>query len=172
MSTNAPLWLTRWQGASIVVLRDGVEIDRIDAADIVRVVMVQEGRVEAATEMAYAVVELTDEVVIFPAETGIAGRVHFERHEFWNARRCIWWVSRAAARLPGHLRRGSWLWRSRPGYVRLPKAELAACIDAWPLEGPQSLDERRWQRLERSRPFTAPMGLVDERPRKGAWSTR
>jgi hypothetical protein len=39
--------------------------------------------------------------------------------------------------------------------VRVPRAELDAVIAGWPLEGPQTWDERKWARIEQLRPFAA-----------------
>jgi hypothetical protein len=46
------------------------------------------------------------------------------------------------------------LGRREPRYLRVPREQLAGLVDVWPIEGPQSWDERRWQRIERSRPFS------------------
>jgi hypothetical protein len=35
----------------------------------------------------------------------------------------------------------------------MPRAELASLIDHWPVEGPQTWDQRKWRRIERNRPF-------------------
>lgn len=154
MSWKSSQWHTAWQGPNIVVERDGIEIDRLHAPDVHRVVIVYRGDGDTPGDLSYAIVELADEHVVFPAASGIAGRVTFERQAFWAERGCIWWVSEAKVGVPAQLRRGAWRFgRARPDYLRLPKAELAPLIDSWPLEGPQTWEERKWQRIERSRPF-------------------
>jgi len=40
-----------------------------------------------------------------------------------------------------------------PVYTRVPRAELAALIERWPMQGPQTWEQRKWRRIERSRPF-------------------
>ena len=148
---------TAWQGQSIVVERDGVEIDRLHAPDVQRVLIVYRGSGATPGDLSYAIVELADEHVVFPGDSGIAGRLNFERQAFWAERACIWWVSEDKVGVPAPLRRGTWrIGRAKPGYLRLPKHELAALIDGWPLEGPQTWEERKWQRIERSRPFATP----------------
>ena len=154
MNWKSSQWHTEWQGPNLVVERDDVEIDRIHVPDVRRVIIVYQGDGASPSDVSYAIVELADEHVVFPAESGIAGRVNFERQAFWAERGCIWWVSEAKAGVPPRLRRSAWRFgRSRPGYMRLPKAELGSLIDSWPLEGPQTWEERKWQRIERSRPF-------------------
>lgn len=157
MNWKSSRWHTLWQGPNIVVQRDGVEIDRVRAPDVSRVVVVYRGDGDQPGELSYALFELPDEMVIFPAETGIAGRVHFERQAFWAERNCIWWVSEADAGVPPQFRRGPWrLGRAKPDYLRVAKGDLAALVDRWPLQGPQTWEERKWQRIERSRPFATP----------------
>jgi|GEM_PF-629110 hypothetical protein len=149
-------WNTEWSGADIVVLRNDVEIDRVPAASIRRIVFVQPPDTTSAGDAAFALVELDHEFIVFPSATGLAGRVHFERQTFWAAKACIYWVDTGAARLPAACtaRRALVLGRREPRYMRVPREELAALVEQWPLEGPQSWDERRWQRIERSRPFS------------------
>ena len=36
-------WLAAWRGMDLLVLRDGVEVDRVHADDIERVILVNEG---------------------------------------------------------------------------------------------------------------------------------
>jgi len=163
---KASQWHTLWQGSSIVLYRDDAEVDRVAAADIRRVVVVYGGAGDTPGDLSYAVIETDDSHVIFPAETGIAGRIHFERQSFWSGLDAIYWVPEAQAGLPARLRRGSWLSRrTRAQYQRLPKTELAALVDAWPLEGPQTWEQRKWERIERSRPFAAAPGAGHARAR-------
>jgi hypothetical protein len=142
-----PDYSTRWEGDAIV-LRDGDSpIDRIAAHEIHRVILVNDGG-DTPSNLHFAVIETAAEHVLLPAETGIAGRVHFERQAFWQQRPCVYWVDAARAPLPRHLRSGLWLLRRhRPHCTRLPIAELAPVIARWPLEGPQSWEERKWARI-------------------------
>lgn len=158
LSLSPGHWSTQWSGTDIVVLRNEVEIDRIAAQAIRRIVFVQPPDTTSAGDAAFALVELDEEFVVFPSETGLAGRVHFERQAFWAAKACVYWVDdAAAARLPPTCtaRRGLLLGRREPRYGRVPREQLAALVERWPLEGPQSWDDRRWQRIERARPFAS-----------------
>ena len=142
---------TRWEGSDLLVLIDEQVADRIAAADIRRVILVCE-RGDTPSDLAFAVLETSTECVILPAESGIAGRVHFERQAFWAARACLYWVNANRAPLPRHLRPGLWLLRRhRPGYLRVPGAELAALLESWPLEGPQTWEQRKWARIAADR---------------------
>ena len=150
-------WRTAWQGQDIVVYRDEVEVDRVHAPHIERVVFVHRGAGDSPGDLTHALVELADECLIFPDYTGFAGRVNFERQAFWSERACIYWVADQRAVLPLRLRRGRWLLRSAgPGFMRLPRVELAPLIERWPLQGPQTWEQRKWRRIEDSRPFGAP----------------
>jgi hypothetical protein len=143
---------TAWQGADLVVLRDGHEIDRIPTSDIERVILVCRRGGDTPGDLAFAVIETHDEHVLLPAESGIAGRIHFERQAMWASRSCIYWTHEANSPLPRRLRPGLWLLRRKqPGYARLPKSELAPMIGDWPLEGPQTWEQRKWQRIVKSR---------------------
>src|SRR5687767_14498108 len=76
-------WRTAWQGQEIVVFRDEAEVDRVNASQIQRVVFVYESSGESPGDLLYAIVETADDGLIFPAETGFAGRVNFERVDYW-----------------------------------------------------------------------------------------
>ena len=153
---NRAPYSTRWDGAEILVLDDEKVIDRIPASEIRRVILVSE-RSDAPTDLSFAVIETTSDHVLLPAETGIAGRVHFERQSFWAERPCVYWVAAARAVLPRHLLPGVWLLRRhRPGYMRVPRAELAATLENWPLEGPQSWEQRKWARIVANRGLPPP----------------
>ena len=43
---------------------------------------------------------------------------------------------------------------SSPSYARVPRTELSSLLEQWPLEGPQTWEQRKWRRIERSRAFT------------------
>ena len=147
-------WRTAWQGQDIVVYRDDAEADRIEAERIERIVLVHRGSGDSPGDLVQAVVEMDDAYLILAAETGFAGRVNFERQAFWAAHPCIYWVRESRAILPMRLRRGKWfLGLATPVFVRVPHAELAPWVERWPLQGPQTWEQRKWRRIERSRPF-------------------
>jgi len=149
-------WRTAWPGHDIVLFRDDAEVDRVSAPQIERIIFVYRGAGESAGDLMHAVVETSEHCFLFPANTGFAGRINFERVEYWAERGCVYWIHQSQAPLPLRLRRGRWWLRlSGPGYSKLPHAELASIIDHWPLEGPQTWDQRKWRRIERSRPFAA-----------------
>ena len=149
-------WRTAWQGQDIVVLCNDAEVDRLDATQIERVVLVHRGAGDTPGDLLLAVVELRDAALFFPADTGFAGRVNFERQAFWAERACVYWVTEARAPLPLRLRRGrGFLGLAGPVFTRLPREELAGVVERWPLEGPQTWEQRKWRRIERSRPFAA-----------------
>jgi hypothetical protein len=145
---------TAWQGQELVVMEDDREIDRIAAEEIQRVVLVCRGAGDTPGDLVFAVIETPADAIVLPADSGIAGRVHFERQAFWAERNCIYWTTESRAALPRRLRPGLWiLRRQRPGYLRAPRTELEGAIDHWPLEGPQTWEERKWERIVRSRPL-------------------
>jgi hypothetical protein len=147
-------WHTAWQGPDLVVFRDDHEVDRFAAEQIERVIFVHRGHGDTPGDLVYALVELPDECVLLPAETGFAGRVNFERLSFWAEKNCIYWVAESRAPLPARLRRGVWLLRpGAPSYARVPRSELAERVAHWPLQGPQTWEQRKWMRIALSRPF-------------------
>jgi hypothetical protein len=160
-------WHTAWQGPDLVVFRDDAEVDRFAADQIERVVMVHRGAGDTPGDLAFALVELPQEYILLPADTGFAGRVHFERLNFWADKQCIYWVPESKAPLPSRLKRGLWLLRSSsPAFARLPKGELTSVVERWPVVGPQTWEQRKWLRIARSRPFgsaTEP-GALDAAP--------
>jgi hypothetical protein len=170
-------WNTAWQGPDLVVFKDEKEVDRFPAAQIERVIFVHRGSGDKPGDLLFALVELPNEHILLPAETGFAGRVNFERLSFWAERQCVYWVSEHKASLPSRLRRSVWLLRpGAPAYARLPRAELASRVEQWPLEGPQTWEQRKWMRIALSRPFaglnaiaTQPGELADQpEPRRRA----
>jgi len=165
-------WHTAWQGADVVVFRDDVEVDRFTADQVERVIFVHRGTGETPGDLSFAVVELPEDTIIFPADTGFAGRVHFERTTFWEDKQCVFWVPESQAPLPSRLRRGLWLLRpGTPAYRRLPRTELASTLERWAVTGPQTWEQRKWLRIERSRPFgstTQPAALDSTHQRKRA----
>ncbi len=157
-------WHTTWQGPDIVVFHNDKEVDRFTASLVERIIFVHRGNGDTPGDLQYAVVELPEEIILLPAETGFAGRVNFERLSYWSERQCIYWVPESKAPLPGRLRRGLWLLRpSAPSYGRLPRSELASRIEQWPLVGPQTWEQRKWMRIAQSRPF-AGLSPVTQQP--------
>lgn len=151
------IWHTAWAGADIVVYRDGQAVDSLPADAIERIVCVYREPGRSPGDLSYSIVELEDSAVLLPAECGFAGRVHFERADYWQQRGCIWWVAARRAVLPPPFRPVGWWIRraASPAYRRVARAELAGAIERWPLEGPQTWQERKWARIERQRPFTS-----------------
>lgn len=149
------LWHTLWQGHDIAVCRDGKEVDRFDALQVERVLLLHRGIGDSPGDVLQVVIELAEECLVFSADTGIAGRINFERQAFWAERGCVHWVSHARAPLPLRLRTGSGLFRlSPPPFVRVARAELAALIARWPIQGAQTWDERKRLRIERAQPLS------------------
>jgi hypothetical protein len=146
-----PLLATRWEGPDIVVSSDGEVIDRVASSDIRRVILACD-RGDTPSDLRFGVIDVGAEYVILPAECGIAGRVYFERHAFWAELAGVYWVNAAQAILPRRLRPGLWLLRRhRPGYLRLPSAELGPLVEQWPLDGPQTWEQRKWARIAAGR---------------------
>jgi hypothetical protein len=149
------LWYTRWEGTSIVVYRNEVEVDRIEAASIERVLLRYRRAGDYPGDVVQAVVELADELVILGAETGFAGRVNFERQAFWAARHCVHWVSEARAPLPLNLRTSFGFWHlTPPAWARVPRSQLVPFLARWPIQGAQTWDERKQRRIVRAQPLS------------------
>jgi hypothetical protein len=128
----------------LVVLSNGKVADRIAAADIRRVILVCDGG-DTPADLEFAIIETAADHVLLPADSGIAGRVYFERQGYWTDRSCIHWMTGRHAPLPRRLFPGVWLLRRhRPAFLRLPASELAPLIEQWPLEGPQTWEQRKW----------------------------
>jgi len=153
-------WHTLWQGKDIAVFRDDVEVDRFAADEVERIVFVHRGRGDLPTDLVFTVVELADDGLLFPVDTGFAGRVNFERQAYWTERACIYWAPHSSAPLPSSVRRTHWWQQLRgltlsSGFMRVPRAELAPAMQGWPLTGPQTWEQRKWRRIERSQPFSS-----------------
>ncbi len=151
-----PTWRTLWQQRDIVVYRDEVEVDRIAADRIARVCLVYRGSGDFPGDVVHSVVELEGDegYVLFESNTGFAGRVNFERQSFWRERACVHWISAARAVLPWRLRFASWRGDAAAcAFRRLSRDELAGHVGRWQLEGPETWDERKRRRIERTRPF-------------------
>jgi hypothetical protein len=139
--------VARWQGSDLVVSRDGGELDRLPSAQVQRVVLVCRGG-DTPAHLDFALIDTGDEHVLLPAATGIAAAVYFERQAWWTERACIYWLTSRHAPLPRRLYSGVWLLRShQPGFLRLPAEQLLALVAQWPLEGPQTWEQRRGARV-------------------------
>ena len=149
-------WRTLWQQHDIVVYRDEIEVDRLPAEGIARVLFVYRGRGDNPGDIERCVVELAGEAgyALLAPDTGFAGRVNFERQGFWRERRCVHWVRAHAASLPWRLRfsalGGDGASRA---FRRLAREDLEASIARWPVEGPETWDERKLHWIGRNRPF-------------------
>lgn len=149
------LLATRWEGTDLVVLRNDEVADRIAAADMRRVILVCNGG-DTPADLEFAVIETATDHVLLPADSGVAGRVYFERQPYWTERSCIYWVTGRHAPLPRHLCPGIWLLRRhRPAYLRLPASELTPLIEHWSLEGPQTWEQRKWAQIVSTRHLAA-----------------
>ena len=147
-------WRTLWQHQDIVVYRDEIEVDRLPSARIECVYLVYRGAGDSPGDIGMSLVELDEGYALFEAETGFAGRVNFERHAFWRERACVHWVPAPLAALPWRLRFSSWRGEgSSRAFRRLAREELEVSIARWPVEGPETWDERKLRRIERSRLF-------------------
>ena len=149
---------TRWEGCDLLVLRSQQPADRIAADDIRRVILVCDGG-DTPADLAFAVIETDTDHVLLPADSGIASRVYFERQTYWTERCCVYWVTARYAPLPRHLYPCVWLLRRhRPAHLRLPTAELAPLIEQWPLQGPQTWEQRKWAQIATKRHLAALAG--------------
>src|SRR5262245_5456372 len=113
---------TAWHGMDLVVRRSGLEIDRAPTQDIQRVIMVCRHGGDTPGDLAFAIIETPNDHLVLPAESGIAGRVLFERQTMWAEKACIYWTDTWSASLPHNVRPWGWFFmRSRqPDYMRLP----------------------------------------------------
>jgi len=149
---------TAWRGMDLVVTRRNQELDRIAADDIRRAIVVYRGAGDTPGDLVFALLEGPENFLLLPAHSGIGGRIHFERQAWWEGRRNVFWVPQSRAPLPRGARLGGglggWLFGRGPtGCQRVPLDRLAPLVEQWPLEGPQTWDQRKWQRIERSRPL-------------------
>jgi hypothetical protein len=151
-----PTWRTLWVQNDIVVYRDEIEVDRLPGDRIARVHLLYRGQGDTPGDIAQSVVELAgdDGYAVFEAETGFAGRVNFERQAFWCERQCVYWVPAASAVLPSRLRVAAWRGDvSARAFRRIARDDLAAAVERWPIDVPQTWEDRKRRRIERSRPF-------------------
>jgi len=149
-------WRTAWQQNDIVVYRDDIEVDRLPGERIARVYLVYRGRGDTPGDIEQSIVELAGDegYALFEPNTGFAGRVNFERHSFWQERQCVYWVPAASAVLPWRLRVGPWRGDAAArAFRRLSRDELSASVQRWAIDVPQTWEDRKRRRIERSRPF-------------------
>jgi hypothetical protein len=154
----------------LLVLRDGQEAERLNAADIERVVVAHEHGGYAPGDVAWVLIALKQDAVILPARSGIAGRIHFEHQAFWQQHPCVYWVDAKQASLPWRLRLsdgGGLLGRWRPPYVRAPRADVDPLLTRWPLRGPQSWEQRKWEHIQRTKLFAPLDAAMEEARRRG-----
>jgi hypothetical protein len=54
--------------------------------------------------------------------------------------------------------------------MRVPRSEVAAAIEQWPLEGPQTWEQRKWDRIVKRRMLTPldPQQATPPRQRSGS----
>ena len=148
------LWHTLWQGHDIAVCRDSVEVDRFNAQQIERVLLLHRGTGDSPGDVVQVVIELTDHCLVFSADTGIAGRINFERQSYWAERGCVHWVNIARAPLPLRLRTGQAAALVASAVRARAQADVAGMIAKWPVQGAQTWDERKRPRIERDQPFS------------------
>ena len=65
-----PLWHTLWQGHDIAVCRDSVEVDRFDAEQIERVLLLHRGSGDSPGDVVQVVIELPEHCLVLSADTG------------------------------------------------------------------------------------------------------
>jgi hypothetical protein len=160
---------TQWQSRDLLVLREGQEVERLHADDIQRVILAHRHGGHSPGDLEWALVELPQDAWLLPPGSGIAGRIHFEHQEFWSRRHCVYWVDARQASLPRRLRLagGGLFSRWRPDYLRVPRAEIAALAAKWPLQGPQSWEQRKWEHIHRTRLFAPLDAAMEEARRRG-----
>jgi hypothetical protein len=144
---------TRWQADGIVVTRGGDWVDRLRADEIERVTLVHAGEGESPGEVRAAVFELAGRTVVLGAESGIAGRVLFERQAYWSQRNCIYWVKQRHVSWPPIAGASRWPLRRLVPQHRSNTPDAAPLFDRADATGPHTWDQRKWHRIERRRHF-------------------
>ena len=152
-------WRTAWQGQDIVVYRahgqTEEEAGRLHAPHIERVIFVFRSSGERLSDIRFALVQTSAEVILVPIETGFSSRVHFERQAFWAERANIYWAAYNDA--PQAIKRATGGWWSRLRglkYGPIPSEGVATAIDTWTMEGPQTWEQRKWEHIAKNQPFT------------------
>lgn len=145
-----PVWRTCWQQHDIVVLCDDHEVDRVAGDRISAVHFLCRGPGETPGDIEQIAIRLADGAwILAGAETGVAGRVNFERDAFWAAKACVRWITGAKAALPMRLRLGQ---RAQP-WRRLEAGALDETARAWDTVPTETWAERKRRRIDRGRPF-------------------
>ena len=166
---RSPGLQTQWQSRDLLVLNNGQEVERLPADDIQRVVLAHQHGGTTPGDLAWALIELSQDAVLLPASSGIAGRIHFEHQDFWSRHPCVYWIAARQAPLPRRLRlaaAGGLFSRWRPAYLRVPRAEVAPLLAKWALQGPQSWEQRKWEHIHRTRLFAPLDAAMEEAARK------
>jgi hypothetical protein len=152
-----------WQGDEIVITRGDELIDHLGADEIERVTLVHAATGDSPGEVRAAVFELPDRVVLLGAESGIAGRVLFERQAYWSQRNCIFWVSERCVAWPEIHGESRWLFaRSVPQHRQLTAAAARALFERADATGPHTWDQRKQVRIERRRLFPGRMAVATQ----------
>ena len=139
-----------------MVYRDDVEVDRYTRRQVERVVLLHRGSGDSPGDLVHAVVVLADDCLVLPAETGFAGRVHFERQPFWAERGCVHWARRARAAAL-RLRNGLGFLRRSPPHVRAHAAgRRGGRSREWPLQGAQTWEQRKRRQHRERAPVRRP----------------
>lgn len=146
---------TCWRGDEIVVTQGGQAIDRLRAKRIDRVTLVHAGDGESPSEVRVVLFHIAGRVVLLGTESGIAGRVLFERQAFWAQRRCIYWVAERSVDWPSVFGGSRWPFKRShlPQHCTLTPTAVAALLDRAVPSGPHTWDQRKQHRIERRRPF-------------------
>jgi hypothetical protein len=159
---------TRWQANEIVVTQGSALIDRLRASEIERVTLVHAGEGESPGEVRAAIFELGGRTVVLGAESGIAGRVLFERQAYWSQRSCIYWVNQRQVSWPLMAGASRWPLRRRvPQHQSNTPDSAASLFDRSDVTGPHTWDQRKWHRIERRRHFPGSV-IGSAQPHSGA----
>ena len=150
-------WRTRWQQNDIVVYRDEVEVDRLPAERIARVYLVYRGRGDTPNDIAQTVVELAGD----EGFARVRARDRLRRPRQFRAAAVL--AGAPLHLLGGGADRVAALAASpaAPGAAKRTSAPFAASAatsspaasSGWQREGPQTWEDRKRRRIERSRPF-------------------
>ena len=98
-------WRTPWQGQDIAVYRDDLEVDRFQARRSNPSACIPRLGQSPGDSRTRGRARHRLGSPLFEAHTGFAGRVNFERQDFWAERGCVYWVPpESAAALPPKLR--------------------------------------------------------------------
>jgi hypothetical protein len=146
---------TCWRADEIVVTQGGQLIDRLRATRIDRVTLVHTGEGESPGEVRAALFQTVGRAVLLGAESGIAGRVLFERQAYWSQRRCIYWVAEGDVDWPMVFGKSRWPFGRPhlPHHCCLTSTAVATLLDRAVPSGPHTWDQRKQRRIERRRPF-------------------